>query len=84
MRKKRCVDETAEKYGRGEPKMAGEDNMEEEKRLEELKKNKRKKKEAGKRLVRDRNRRAKVNIETDTERRLWGEHSHHKIRIRRN
>jgi hypothetical protein len=57
--------------------------MEEEKRLEELKKNKRKKKEAGKRLVRDRNRRAKVNIETDTERRLWGEHSHHKIRIRR-
>jgi hypothetical protein len=77
------VDETAEKYGRGEPKMAGEDNMEEEKRLEELKK-KQEKKEREKRLVRDRNRRAKVNIETDTEAEVMGEHSHHKIRIRRN
>jgi hypothetical protein len=48
-------------------KMAGEDNMEEEKRLEELKKKAREKKKEGKRLVRDRNRRAKVNIGTDTE-----------------
>jgi hypothetical protein len=68
--KKQCVDETAEKYGRGEPKMAGEDNMEEEKRLEELKKARKRKEE--KRLVRDRNRRAKVNIETDTEAEVMG------------
>jgi hypothetical protein len=38
------------KYGRGEPKMAGEDNME-EKRLEELKKKQEKKrKRAGKEI----------------------------------
>jgi hypothetical protein len=49
------VDETAEKYGRGEPKNGGEDNMEEEKRLEELKKQEKKERE---RLVRG-NRRAK-------------------------
>jgi hypothetical protein len=57
------VDETAEKYGRGEPKNGGEDNME-EKVLKNKKKEKKRKRE--KRLVRDRNRRA-VNIETDTE-----------------
>lgn len=49
-------------------KMAGEDNMEEEKRLEEIKKKQEKKeREREKRLIRDMRRRAKINIETDTE-----------------